>query len=338
MSDTERGGNPFGALMKSEARGAAEIAEAGRAMQEVQAAIVMAKKAPRDPLIAAEAALAECKRVTLARGAIYTYPRGGTNVEGPSIRLAEAICRAWGNMQWGILELSRMGDESTMLAYSWDLQTNTMARREFKVRHIRDTKQGGKPVTDERDIYEVTANAGARRLRACMLQLIPGDVIEACVERCKLTIEQSLGRIEQAVPTMVEKFGALGVTPEMIQKRLHKVLEAITYTDLVNLGNIYTSIEDGMGTVADYFEVEGNGNTQATGSRVDAARAAAAKAAGKNPTNDLVAAKAIVKKYIDNRVPEPDRPWAEEQLNASTTYSQVNAIYGSLQDQYGPAE
>ena len=55
--------------------------------------------------------------------------------------------------------------------------------------HVRYSKKGKQILTDPRDIYEVVANNGARRLRACILGVIPGDVIEAAMEQCSITLK-----------------------------------------------------------------------------------------------------------------------------------------------------
>ncbi len=72
--------------------------------------------------------------------------------------------------------------QSTVEAFAWDVEeANTRQTKVFQVRHWRHTKQGGYKLTDPRDIYELVANNGARRLRACILGVIPGDVIDAAV-------------------------------------------------------------------------------------------------------------------------------------------------------------
>jgi len=134
--------NPY-ELQKAEPSAVVEI-ESSRAIAEVQGQVVMAKKFPRDPIKSMDRILNECRRATLAEQAEYSFPRGGTMVTGPSIRLAETIARNWGNLSFGTVEVDRRGDESSMLAYAWDLETNVMARQEFKVRHVRDTKDGAK--------------------------------------------------------------------------------------------------------------------------------------------------------------------------------------------------
>ena len=91
----------------------------GRQGQEVQAAVFMAKQFPRDIQSSINNVIMSCKRPSLAEAAVYEYPRGGTKVTGASIRLAEAIAQAWGNIDTGVIELERRDGESTAMAYAW---------------------------------------------------------------------------------------------------------------------------------------------------------------------------------------------------------------------------
>ena len=115
--------------------------ESQRAIQEVQAAMIIAKKFPRDPISAMDRILNACTRQTLAEGALYSYPRGGVEVIGPSIRLAEAIAQEWGNVQFGIRELEQNDKESIVEAFAWDIERNTRQIKTFTVPHVRFTKK-----------------------------------------------------------------------------------------------------------------------------------------------------------------------------------------------------
>ena len=143
-----------------------------REMAEAMASAHMAKAFPRDVVAARDRILNACTRPKLAEVACYTYARGGTEVTGPSIRLAEAVAQAWGNVTFGIRELEQRNGESTCEAFAWDMETNTRQTKVFQVPHIRHTKRGDTLLTDPRDIYELIANNGARRLRACILGII----------------------------------------------------------------------------------------------------------------------------------------------------------------------
>ena len=161
-----------------------------RQAQEVQVAMLAAKKFPRDQVGAFNNILRACQRKKLAESSMYEYPRGGEKITGPSIRLAEAIAQNWGNIDFGFMELEQRNGVSQVMAYAWDLETNARQTKLFSVPHIRHTRKGDYPLTDPRDIYELVANQAARRVRACILGIVPGDVVEAAVERCNKTLRE----------------------------------------------------------------------------------------------------------------------------------------------------
>lgn len=230
--------------------------EQARAIAETQAAMVVARMNPRDERIAMDRVLNACARVSLAERAVYSYPRGGQEVTGPSIRLAEAIAQNWGNLQWGLRELSRDREQSTVQAFAWDLETNTKREITFTVALKRDTKRGSYALTDSRDIYELVANQGARRMRACLLSLIPGDVIDSAIRQCQITLECEINKTPDVLKRTLDAFAQFGVTKAMIEKRFGRHFESLGAGQIVLLRNIYASLRDGFGAVADYFEPE----------------------------------------------------------------------------------
>lgn len=228
-----------------------------RQAQEVQVAMLAAKKFPRDELYAMDRIKKSCQRPTLAAQAVYSYPRSGQNVSGPSIRLAEAIAQNWGNIDSGVIELESRNGKSEMMAYAWDLETNTRSTKTFSVEHKRDTKNGRKDLTDGRDIYEATANFGARRVRACILAVVPGDVVEMAVSECRKTLASTDKRpINEILKDMLKAFKELGVAKEQIEKYTDKRVGDLLKEDLIDLGGVIKAIKDGQSKVTDYFKVE----------------------------------------------------------------------------------
>ena len=228
--------------------------ESERAIAETKSAILLAKNFPRDQRAAFERIISACQRESLANGAIYAYARAGTNISGPSIRLAEAIAQNWGNIQYGVRELERGANESLVEAFAWDCETNVRTNNIFTVKHLRNTKQGTKRLTDERDIYELVANNGARRLRACILSVIPGDVVDEAVKQCQKTITTHLSIDADAIKKLVTAFEELGVTKAQIEARIQRSVSAIEPAQFVKMREIYASIKDGMSAPADWFE------------------------------------------------------------------------------------
>lgn len=231
-----------------------------REASEIQAMVFMAKQFPRNQIQAADRILNACTRQTLADSAVYSYPRGGQNIEGPSIRLAEVLAQNWGNLDFGIRELSQENGVSTVEAYAWDLETNVRQAKVFQVAHKRMARVGTKTLTDPRDIYEMVANQGSRRLRACILSIIPGDIVEAALAQCSVTQAASVGATPEEIKETIRKLTAtmekFGITAENIQDRYQCRLEAIRPAQIVELRKIYTSLKDGMSKPSDWFAIQ----------------------------------------------------------------------------------
>lgn len=232
-------------------------AETTRAMQEAQAGFIMAKQFPRHEHDAIVRITRSCQRPTLAEKAMYAFPRGGSQVTGPSIRLAEVLAQQWGNINFGYRELHEGPGMTQVLAYAYDLETNTRAEKVFHVKHVRDTKQGTKTITDRRDLYELIANQAARRIRSCILQIIPGDVVEAAIEASQAALEKHEGgNLDERREKCVEAFKSFDVTKDMIEKRMGKKAHALLPADLVVLRNIHRSLSDGMSSVEQWFPAD----------------------------------------------------------------------------------
>ena len=247
--------NPFArAHMPEHLNAGAVTIESERAIAEAQGKLIIAKRFPRDQARAFDRVMESCSRPSLASSAEYAFPRGSQTVRGPSIRLAEELARCWGNLDYGIRELSRKDGVSEMEAYCWDLETNTCSSQKFTVRHIRDTKGGGKALSDERDIYELTANQGGRRLRARILAILPPDLVDSAIERCRQTLAgNSAEPIADRVRKMLTAFGQFGVGEKHLSQYLKKSLDEVIPSDLADLAGIYNSLKTGVASPSEFF-------------------------------------------------------------------------------------
>jgi hypothetical protein len=307
-----------GAGAGQQSGGFLEVAKS-RAAQEIQAAMVIAKRSPRNTIDARNRILQDCQRKSLAQKAVYAYPKGkGNMVTGPSIRLAETLAKNWGNIDFGTVELERTPGigkepgESTMMAYAWDLETNTRQTKVFTVRHKRDTKNGSYNLDDDREVYELTANQGARRLRACLLGIIPGDIVEDAVKQCEKTMAGGEGPLVDRIREMAKVFqDEFQVTVQMLEKYLKHKLEATSEPELVRMGQIYRALDDGMASREDYFEIDATQAGKAP--ELNAAVAAAAPTAPQpaqppTPAQAAPAAPAPVKPPKEKKVTKPAAP------------------------------
>lgn len=233
--------------------------EQSRAVAEVQAMVVVAQQRPRNIQTAVAEMRQSCALETMAERAFYRYKRGTSQVSGPTVQLMRELARCFGNVTYGIAELRRddAAGMSEMQAYAWDLQTNTRAAQIFVVPHMRDKKGGPEKLTDLRDIYESTANNGARRLREAIRAVLPPWFVEEAIERCNQTLRDGGGKpLPQRIADAVKLFGDRGVTVGQIETKLGRKQTEWNEHDVAQLVVIYKSIDRGEVSIADEFPPE----------------------------------------------------------------------------------
>ena len=121
--------------------------------------------------------------------------------------------------------------------------------------HSIDTKSGSKKLGASRDIYEHVANYAQRRVRAAILEVIPYDVIEAAVQEVKKTLAKGNGEpIIDRIRKLIIAFKDLGVTQEMLEKRLGHKIDITTAEEIVDLTGIFMSIKDKQAKRSDFFD------------------------------------------------------------------------------------
>ena len=231
--------------------------EASRAIAEAQGKLVIAKRFPRDEVAAYAKAMEACQRPKMAEKAFYAFPRGGQTVEGATIRFAEELARCWGNIDYGIKELSQGDGKSEMQAYAWDLETNAQSVQNFTNPHQREQGKKMVTLTSQRDIYENNANMATRRLRARILAILPSWFVEDCIAECKKTLAgQNDTPLVDRVKKMVVQFAKLGVTQEQIEHRLKRKIDTMNADDFTEYIGIYNAIKQNESRISDWFEAE----------------------------------------------------------------------------------
>ena len=227
-------------------------------LSEIKGKMYLARQFPRDPDYSLQCALRECDRKELAEAAQYEFPKGDSVVKGPSIRLVEVLARHWGNITSGVDEIESKDGETTIKSYAWDLETNVSDSKTFTVKHERSTKRGTYKLTDERDIYEMVANKGARRKRACLLSVLPGWYVDAAVNACEETLKRSLTEgktMEEVISNVVSAFAEFDITPDQIEEKLGKEVANLSKNDVVKLRHLYSAIKDGFVKPCDAFGI-----------------------------------------------------------------------------------
>jgi hypothetical protein len=231
--------------------------EQSRAIAEVEAQAVMAKRFPRNESAAITAMRETCRRRELAERAFFRYPKAGKPVSGPSIQLARELARIWGNISYGSAELRRDDEygQSEMLAYAWDVQTNAINRATIINPHKQYT--GGGDLTELRDIQENNASVINRRVREAIWAVLPSWFVEEAKDLCAKTIADGGGiPLPQRIANAIEVFGNLGVTIPQLEMKIGLPSAKWTDHDVAQLRIIRASLLRGEISKDEEFPAE----------------------------------------------------------------------------------
>jgi hypothetical protein len=240
------------------------LAEIRKAVEEVRAPMVMAREFPRDETLSISRMVTAAKRHSIAEKAFYSYPKGkgsdSKKVVGPTIRLIEVIKQSWGNLNSGFKILSRNDEGAYVYCFCHDYESNNVTSRQifvpFKIKAYGEIKT----VSDPRDQTELIANHAMRNVRECIKAEIPKDVIEKVEAQCRLTISHGVATGTKPEPTIdrvrriVGKFENLGVSKEMLEKRLGHTIELVIEEEIFDLQSIFNALDSTEARREDYFD------------------------------------------------------------------------------------
>lgn len=190
----------------------------------------------------------------IAAACSYALPRGGKSLEGPSVRLAEIVCSAYGNIRAGARVIANDGKTITAQGICHDLETNNSVTVEVK-RKITD--KHGK--TFNEDMQVVTGNAAcAIAYRNAVFKVVPGALVQDVYERAKEVARGTAETLTKRRDKAVTYFRELGVKDAQICEVLGiKKIEDIDLDKLATLTGMRSAIKNGESTVKDLFETNG---------------------------------------------------------------------------------
>lgn len=255
---------------------------------EVEAQIDAAHRHPRSvkKFINEALALATLTR-EVAESCIYSVPRAGKPITGPSVRLAEICASAYGNLHAGTRVVDIEEKVVVAQGVAWDLQKNLRVSVEVR-RRITDSR--GHRFND--DMITVTGNAAASiALRNGIFRVVPRAYVDMIYAKVKDAAVGTAMTFAERRAEVIVRLGKMGVPQERIFLRLGKAA-----VDDVSMEDVETLI--GLGTAIKSGDVS-----------IDAAFPPVQAAVSTPATRDL---ESKLKEHVPEPAPKPARDFVAE--------------------------
>lgn len=275
---------------------------------EVDIQIATAKQYPRDitRVLNTIATYAKMDKET-AEDCFYVLRRKDKDgndslIEGLSIRMAEIIASAWGNLRIQTRIVGNDGRMITAQAICHDLESNVAVSKEVS-RSIM-TKRG---YTFSQDMQIVTGNAASSiAFRNAVLAVIPKAITKKIINDVKaVAMGQSID-LEQSRKNVIAYYNRVGVKTDQLLRYLGvKSIEEIDQRMIFELRALRNAIEEGTTTVKETFfdpEKEAQAAAEAVKNATtakDKAAAALAAATGETPYPATLAVEDVETEEID---------------------------------------
>jgi hypothetical protein len=194
-----------------------------------------------------------------AGACFYSLPRGGKNIEGPSIRLAEIALSCYGNVKSGsrVIEVIAEGAHPfvTIQAVCHDLQRNVAVSIEKRRRIVAKKGPGDtrRPL-DEDDINLATNAASAIALRDAIFKIVPGALVRPVFEAARRVAVGDQKTLSERRLKALRSFTKMGIPAERVLAGIgRRSAEEITLEDLEQLLGIFNAIKDGALSIDNAF-------------------------------------------------------------------------------------
>jgi hypothetical protein len=187
----------------------------------------------------------------IAESCMYSVPRDGKMITGPSVRLAEMIVSAWGNMHTGARVIEVGERELTAQAVAWDLEKNLRITIEAQRSIMGD--RGRKRYSDS--MIQTTGMAAISvALRNAIFRVIPRAYVDDIYEIARECAVGDIKTLASRRDEWMAWLGKKGITPDRVFARLEVAgVGDITLAHLEVLIGIGTSLKSNELTIDEAF-------------------------------------------------------------------------------------
>lgn len=218
---------------------------------EVEAQLDAAHRYPRSiTKFLKEAASLATLSQEVAESCIYSIPRDGKMIAGPSVRLAEICASAYGNLHVGARIVDTEERDVVAQGIAWDLEKNLRITLETKRRIM---TKNNRRFSD--DMIIVTGNAAASiALRNAVFRVIPRAYVNSIYEKVRQVAVGSAQTLENRRAQVLDRLQKLGISQERILARLElKGVADIGLEELEVLIGLGTAIKNGEQRLDEVF-------------------------------------------------------------------------------------
>lgn len=280
---------------------------------EVDMQITTAKQYPRDlsQVLNKIATYAKMDKET-AEDCFYVLRRKDKDgndslIEGLSVRMAEIIASAWGNLRIQTRIIGNDGRMITAQAMCHDLESNVAVCKEVSRSIV--TKKG---YTFSQDMQIVTGNAASSiAFRNAVLAVIPKAITKKIINDVKAVAMGQTIDLEQSRKNVIAYYNRAGVKTEQLLHYLGvKAIDEIDQQMIFELRALRNAIEEGTTTVKETFidpEKEAAAAAEAVRKATtakDKATAAMAAATGEAPLPTTPAVEDVEAEEVDPETEE----------------------------------
>lgn len=212
------------------------------ARSEVEAQLDAAHKYPRSMTRFVQEALTMATlSQEVAESCIYSLPRDGKMITGPSVRLAEICASAYGNLHVGGRVVEEEGKEIVAQGGAWDLQKNLRVTVEAR---RRITKKNGTRFSD--DMIVTTGNAAISiALRNATFRVVPRAYVDEIYAKVKLVAVGDAKTLSTRRAEILGRLNKMGVPNDRILARLGKQgVDDVGLEELETLIGLGTAIKN----------------------------------------------------------------------------------------------
>lgn len=261
----------------------ASSAVAAQAKALIEARYIMAMRRPRDMDVVREKMLKECRRPSFAAVARYVKPIGRDQSKwpaGPSIRFAEATIRNMTNMTVEVMTVYDDREKRIVRVTVTDLEANVPYWQDVTITKTVERRKKGEgdtvvgtrtnsygdllyilEATDD-DIINKQQALISKAMRTIGLRLIPGDIIDECMEVVLETQRAADAEDpDRAKHKLFDAFAAQGVKAEQLKEYLGHAADTLSPAELTDLRAIYAAIRDGESTWREVMDTKGGGDS-----------------------------------------------------------------------------